>query len=137
MRTWAYNGQVPGSEIRIRKGERLRADVTNKLPADTSIHWHGIAIVNDMDGVPPLTQQPIPAGQGTFSYDFVVPDAGTYWYHSHVGTQLDRGLYGTLIIEDPNEGATTTTNWLWYLTIGSTAQGPIRIRCWRICAIRG
>ena len=104
VRTWAYNGQVPGREIRIRKGERLRADVTNKLPADTSIHWHGIAIVNDMDGVPPLTQQPIPA-QGTFSYDFVVPDAGTYWYHSHVGTQLDRGLYGTLIIEDPNEGA--------------------------------
>ena len=105
VRTWAYNGQVPGREIRIRKGERLRADVTNKLPADTSIHWHGIAIVNDMDGVPPLTQQPIPA-QGTFSYDFVVPDAGTYWYHSHVGTQLDRGLYGTLIIEDPNERAT-------------------------------
>jgi multicopper oxidase len=102
VRTWAYNGQVPGREIRIRKGERLRADVTNRLPADTSIHWHGLAIVNDMDGVPPLTQQPIPA-QGTFSYDFVVPDAGTYWAHSHVGTQLDRGLYLPLIIEDPDE----------------------------------
>jgi multicopper oxidase len=103
VRTWAYNGQVPGREIRIRKGERLRAVVSNKLPADTSIHWHGIAIVNDMDGVPPLTQQPIPA-QATFTYDFVVPDAGTYWYHSHVGAQLDRGLYGPLIIEDPSEG---------------------------------
>ena len=85
VRTWAYNGRVPGNEIRIRKGETLRAAVSNKLPTDTSIHWHGLAIVNDMDGVPPLTQSPIPAG-GSFTYDFVVPDAGTYWYHSHVGT---------------------------------------------------
>ncbi len=104
VRTWAYNGRVPGNEIRIRKGERLRAVVSNRLPAGTSIHWHGLAIVNDMDGVPPLTQSPIPAGE-SFTYDFVVPDAGTYWYHSHVGTQADRGLYGPLIIEDPDEKA--------------------------------
>ncbi len=104
VRTWAYNGRVPGNEIRIRKGETLRAAVTNKLPADTSMHWHGLAIVNDMDGVPPLTQSPIPAG-GDFTYEFMVPDAGTYWYHSHVGTQLDRGLYGPLIIENPAEKA--------------------------------
>jgi len=102
VRTWAYNGKLPGNEIRIRKGERMRATVTNKLAADTSVHWHGLAIVNDMDGVPPLTQSPIPAA-GSFTYDFVVPDAGTYWYHSHVGTQADRGLYGPLIIEDPDE----------------------------------
>lgn len=102
VRTWAYNGRLPGNEIRIRKGETLRATVTNKLPADTSIHWHGLAIVNAMDGVPPLTQAAIPAGE-QFTYDFTVPDAGTYWYHSHVGTQLDRGLYGPLIIEDPDE----------------------------------
>ena len=63
VRTWAYNGRVPGNEIRIRKGETLRAAVSNKLPTDTSIHWHGLAIVNDMDGVPPLTQSPIPAGR--------------------------------------------------------------------------
>lgn len=104
VRTWAYTHRLPGNEIRIRRGQRLRASVTNKLPSDTSIHWHGLAIVNDMDGVPPLTQPPIPAG-GTFEYDFMVPDAGTYWYHSHVGTQLDRGLYGALIVEDPNEKA--------------------------------
>jgi FtsP/CotA-like multicopper oxidase with cupredoxin domain len=104
VRTWAYNARVPGNEIRIRKGQTLRAAVTNKLPADTSMHWHGLAIVNDMDGVPPLTQSPIPAG-GAFTYEFMVPDAGTYWYHSHVGTQLDRGLYGPLIIEDPAEKA--------------------------------
>jgi FtsP/CotA-like multicopper oxidase with cupredoxin domain len=104
VRTWAYTDRLPGNEIRIRKGRRLRAAVSNALPAETSIHWHGVAIVNNMDGVPPLTQAAIPAG-GQFTYDFVVPDAGTYWYHSHVGTQLDRGLYGALIVEDPSEKA--------------------------------
>ena len=72
------------------------------MPQDVTVHWHGIAIVNDMDGVPDLTQAAVPNGE-KFTYDFVVPDAGTYWFHSHVGTQLDRGLYGPLIIEDPNE----------------------------------
>src|SRR5690349_17521407 len=104
VRTWAYTDRLPGNEIRIRKGQRLRAVVSNALPADISIHWHGIAIVNGMDGVPPLTQAAIPTG-GQFIYDFVVPDAGTYWYHSHVGTQLDRGLYGALIVQDPTEKA--------------------------------
>ena len=80
----------------------MRAELTNRLSADTTMHWHGLAILNDMDGVPVLTQPPVPAGQ-VFDYEFVVPDAGTYWFHSHVGTQLDRGLYGPLIIEDPDE----------------------------------
>ena len=74
------------------------------MPQDVTAHWHGIAIVNDMDGVPVLTQDAVPNGQ-TFNYDFVVPDAGTYYFHSHVGTQLDRGLYGPLIVEDPDEKA--------------------------------
>jgi multicopper oxidase len=102
VRTWAYTDRLPGNEIRLRKGQRMRATVNNRLPAETSIHWHGLAIPNAMDGVPPLTQAAIPAGGG-FTYDFVVPDAGTYWYHSHVGTQADRGLYGALIVEDPAE----------------------------------
>lgn len=102
LQTWAYGNQVPAQEIRLRKGERLRAALTNAMPQDVTVHWHGIAIVNDMDGVPILTQSAVPNGQ-TFTYDFVVPDAGTYWFHSHVGTQLDRGLYGPLIVEDPDE----------------------------------
>ncbi len=102
LHTWAYGNQVPASEIRLRKGERLRAELTNALPQGVTAHWHGIALVNDMDGVPQLTQEAVPNGQ-KFIYDFVVPDAGTYWFHSHVGTQLDRGLYGPLIIEDPDE----------------------------------
>ncbi|OBG85456.1 copper oxidase [Mycobacterium sp. E136] len=104
VRTWAYADGVPGPEIRIRKGERMRAQLNNKLSAPTTIHWHGLAIPNPMDGVPVLTQPAVPAGE-SFTYDFVVPDAGTYWYHSHEGTQLDRGLYGPLIIEDPADGA--------------------------------
>ncbi|GAT12357.1 multicopper oxidase family protein [Mycolicibacterium novocastrense] len=104
VRTWAYRDQVPGPQIRIRKGDRMRAQLNNGLPAPTTIHWHGLAIPNAMDGVPVLTQPAVPAGQ-SFTYDFVVPDAGTYWYHSHEGTQLDRGLYGPLIIEDPADGA--------------------------------
>ncbi|MGZ5365021.1 MAG: multicopper oxidase family protein [Mycobacterium sp.] len=102
FRTWAYGNQVPAREIRLRKGERLRATLTNAMPQDVTVHWHGIAIVNNMDGVPILTQDAVPNGQ-TFNYDFVVPDAGTYYFHSHVGTQLDRGLYGPLIVEDPDE----------------------------------
>lgn len=100
--TWAYDGRVPGKEIRLRKGETLRAALTNNLPADTSVHWHGLAIPNPMDGVPILTQPATPQGQ-KFNYEFVVPDSGTYWFHSHEGTQTDRGLYGPLIIEDAGE----------------------------------
>lgn len=104
VRTWAYGDRLPGPEIRLRKGETMRAQLTNKLPAPTTIHWHGLAIPNGMDGVPVLTQPAVPPG-GDFTYEFVVPDAGSYWYHSHEGTQLDRGLYGPLIIEDPADGA--------------------------------
>jgi multicopper oxidase len=100
--TWAYDGRLPGKEIRLRKGDTLRAAVTNNLPADTTVHWHGLAIPNPMDGVPVLTQPATTPGQ-RFNYQFVVPDSGTYWFHSHEGTQTDRGLYGPLIIEDPNE----------------------------------
>jgi len=103
VRTWTYTGTVPAKEIRLRKGGRLRATVTNDLPQPTTVHWHGLAIPNDMDGVPVLTQPAIIPG-GVFTYQFTVPDAGTYYLHSHVGTQLDRGMYGPLIIEDPDDG---------------------------------
>jgi len=103
VRTWTYTGTVPAKEIRLRKGQTLRAPVTNTLPQETTVHWHGLAIVNAMDGVPVLTQPAI-APAGNFVYEFVVPDAGTYYLHSHVGTQLDRGMYGPLIIEDPDDG---------------------------------
>jgi multicopper oxidase len=104
VRTWSWDGQVPGKEIRLTRGQTMRAELVNNLPHDTTIHWHGLAIPNAMDGVPVLTQQPV-APQGRFRYGFTVPDAGTYWAHSHFGSQLDRGLYAPLIIEDPQDGS--------------------------------
>jgi FtsP/CotA-like multicopper oxidase with cupredoxin domain len=91
---------VPGPELRVMAGEVLKVAVSNGLPEDTTVHWHGLALRNDMDGVPDLTQAPVAAGS-TFTYEFVAPHPGTYWFHPHVGTQLDRGLYAPLIVEDP------------------------------------
>ena len=98
---WAYGGQVPGPTIRVRQHERLKVAATNRLDEETTIHWHGLRIPNGMDGVPHLTQRPIAPGE-TFLYDFVVPDAGTYWYHPHHRSfeQVGRGLYGALIVEE-------------------------------------
>jgi FtsP/CotA-like multicopper oxidase with cupredoxin domain len=98
---WAYSGQVPGPAIRIRQGERIRVRVENRLPEETTVHWHGVRVPNAMDGVPHLTQEPIGPGK-TFTYEFDVPDAGTYWYHPHQHStvQVGRGLCGALIVEE-------------------------------------
>jgi len=101
---WTYNGEVPGPEIRVRKGDRVRVRFTNNLEEPTSIHWHGIRIDNAMDGVSGLTQEPVQPG-ASFVYDFEVPDAGTYWYHAHNKSwnQVGRGLYGPMIIDEPEK----------------------------------
>ena len=80
----------------------FRITVENKLDEDTTVHWHGLRVPNAMDGVPHLTQPPIGPG-ATFVYEFEVPDAGTYWYHPHQRSfeQVGRGLYGPLIVEEP------------------------------------
>jgi FtsP/CotA-like multicopper oxidase with cupredoxin domain len=98
---WAYDGIVPGPEIRGRLGDRLRVAVENRLDEETTVHWHGLRVPNAMDGVPHLTQKPIAPGE-TFVYEFDVPDAGTYWYHPHQRgfEQVGRGLYGPLIVEE-------------------------------------
>lgn len=98
-RTWGYNGQYPGPEVRLREGEHLEATVENHLPEETTIHWHGLPLPNPMDGVPGLTQEPIPPG-GSFVYAFAAEPAGSYIYHSHVGLQIDRGLVAPLVIEE-------------------------------------
>jgi FtsP/CotA-like multicopper oxidase with cupredoxin domain len=98
---WAYNGQVPGPEIRVRQGERLRVVVANRLDDETTVHWHGVRVPIAMDGVPHLTQKPIAPGEH-FVYEFDLPDAGTFWYHPHVRSseQVGRGLLGPLIVEE-------------------------------------
>jgi FtsP/CotA-like multicopper oxidase with cupredoxin domain len=93
---------VPGPAIRLTKGDVLRATLTNSLPEPTTIHWHGLAIRNDMDGVPGLTQKAIAPGS-SFTYEFAVTEPGTFWFHPHSGLQLDRGLYGALLVDDPAE----------------------------------
>lgn len=100
-RMLGFNGSVPGPQIRVRKGERVRVDVENGLDEGTAVHWHGIRLENSMDGVPVLTQNLIDPGN-TKTYSFVAPDAGTFWYHSHYISheQVARGLMGPLIIED-------------------------------------
>jgi FtsP/CotA-like multicopper oxidase with cupredoxin domain len=101
MRVWAYNGQVPGPTLRIRLGDTLRVRFTNHLPQSTTVHWHGVRVPNAMDGVPWVTQPPIEPGE-TFVYEFAPKDAGTFWFHPHIRSseQVERGLFGVLIVED-------------------------------------
>lgn len=98
---WTYNGSAPGPEIRVERGQRVKVRFTNRLSEPTSVHWHGIRIENGMDGVSSLTQPPVMPG-ASFVYDFVAPDAGTYWYHAHNKSwnQVARGLYGPLIVDE-------------------------------------
>jgi FtsP/CotA-like multicopper oxidase with cupredoxin domain len=99
---WTYNGGIPGPLIRVRAGDRLVVHFSNHLPEATTVHWHGIRVPIQMDGVPDVSQPPVAHG-GTFTYEFAVPDAGLYWYHPHVmsAAQVGFGLYGALLVEDP------------------------------------
>ncbi|MFC3076749.1 copper resistance system multicopper oxidase [Phenylobacterium terrae] len=94
----AINGQVPGPLIRLKEGQRARIAVTNRLDEDTSIHWHGLLVPFQMDGVPGVSFPGIRPGE-TFVYDFPVRHAGTYWYHSHSGLQELMGHYAPLVID--------------------------------------
>ncbi|MHA7777496.1 multicopper oxidase family protein [Roseibium sp. M-1] len=108
---WLYNNRLPGPEIRVKRGERVKVRFLNGLDEPTSVHWHGIRIDNAMDGVAGLTQPPVAPG-ASFDYDFVVPDAGTFWYHAHnmSWNQVPRGLAGALIVEDDEPQFDTETD---------------------------
>src|SRR5437762_6333820 len=112
---WAYDGTVPGPELRVRRGEPVRITVVNELSEDTTVHWHGIRLPNAMDGVPGLTQKPIRPGE-SFVYEFTPPDAGTFWYHPHADTlqQLGRGLAGALIVEE-TEPVAVDRDLVWFI----------------------
>lgn len=125
VNTWGYGQSLPGPELRAKAGDLLRITLDNQLPDLTTIHWHGIALRNAADGVPGLTQQAVPQGN-KFLYEFVAPDPGTYFFHSHQGVQLDRGLYAPLIIDDPAEPGGYDAEWVVTLDdwIDGTGRTP-------------
>jgi FtsP/CotA-like multicopper oxidase with cupredoxin domain/plastocyanin len=100
VRAWAYNGQMPGPEIRAREGDRVRITLRNELPVGTTIHWHGVNLPPEMDGPVGLNQAAVEPGE-EFIYEFVATPSGTRWYHSHADptAQIALGLYGPLIVE--------------------------------------
>jgi FtsP/CotA-like multicopper oxidase with cupredoxin domain len=102
-RAWGYNGQIPGPTIEAKVGDVLELRFTNHLPEPTTIHWHGLQIPAVMDGTD-MVQNPIQPGE-SFTYRFKLPDAGTFWYHPHSNEtiQLERGLYGAIVVRGPGE----------------------------------
>jgi FtsP/CotA-like multicopper oxidase with cupredoxin domain len=100
---YAFNRQVPGPRIRVTQGDRVRLHVTNHLPEPTTVHWHGLIVPNAMDGPAEITQKPIPPG-ASFTYEFIVRQHGTYFYHSHrePDRQQTLGMYGVFIV-DPKD----------------------------------
>jgi FtsP/CotA-like multicopper oxidase with cupredoxin domain len=105
---WTYNGMLPGPQIEANAGDTVRIRFKNSLPEATTIHWHGVRVPAAMDGSH-VAQAPIQPGD-EFTYEFVVPDAGTFWYHPHIRSdeQVERGLYGSFVVRGPNEPSTTS-----------------------------
>ncbi|TBL69077.1 multicopper oxidase family protein [Paenibacillus thalictri] len=101
---WTFNNSVPGPQIRVKQGDTVKVNLKNQLPEPVTIHWHGVPVPNTMDGIPGVTQNAVQPGQ-SFTYEFKADVPGTYWYHSHQDSvnQLDRGLYGSFIVEGKNE----------------------------------
>ncbi|MCH9730435.1 MAG: multicopper oxidase family protein [Actinomycetia bacterium] len=124
-RTLAYNDQVPGPLIRAGVGDELVVNVANGLKHPSSMHWHGLALRNDMDGASPATPNINPADR--FTYRFTSPYPGTYWAHPHTGLDADYGLYVPVIIDDPAEPGRYDAEWIvmlddWTAGVGSSPQ---------------
>ena len=113
-KTWAYTDELDGNVLRGKAGDLFRVTVDNQLPTATSVHWHGIALRNASDGVPGVTQDPI-AAKSAFTYEFVAPHAGTYFFHPHSGVQIDRGLYAPLVLDDPRDPGDHDAEWVLVL----------------------
>lgn len=103
INAWGFNKQIPGPVLSAKKGDTLVVRFQNNLPEATMVHWHGIRLPANMDGTGEV-QQPILPGE-SFEYRFMVPDAGTFWYHSHQNetVQMEKGMYGAIVIEDDTD----------------------------------
>ncbi|HEX6224330.1 MAG TPA: multicopper oxidase family protein [Chryseolinea sp.] len=102
---WGFNNMVPGPTLQAEKGDRLVVKVKNNLAEPTIVHWHGIQLNSEMDGTDSV-QTPIAPGE-EFEYSFIVPNAGTFWYHSHQNetVQMERGMYGAITVSGPEDPA--------------------------------
>jgi FtsP/CotA-like multicopper oxidase with cupredoxin domain len=124
---WTYNGTVPGPRLEARVGDRVVVNFRNSLPEATTLHWHGLRVPADMDGSPAMHAH-IPPG-GTFRYSFELLDAGTFWYHPHVRSdvQVEKGLYGSIVVHGDGEPAAAAEHTLvlddvWLKEDGSFAD---------------
>ena len=131
-RAWGFNGQVPGPTIEARVGDVLEVRLTNSLPEPTSIHWHGLQLPAAMDGTD-MVQNPIMPGE-TFIYRFKLPDAGTFWYHPHTNetVQLERGLYGAIVVRGPGEPVLDAERVLVIDDVALDRKGEIKPPGWWI-----
>ena len=116
VRAWTYNQTMPGPELRVREGDRVKITLVNKLPVGTTIHWHGLNVPPAQDGPAGLNQAPVEPGE-SFTYDWIATPAGTRWYHSHtdVATQVMLGLYGSLIVEPKEPTGTYDRDYTYIL----------------------
>ncbi len=100
----AINDQIPGPTLHFKEGDTVTINVYNHLKEGTTIHWHGLIVPWNMDGVEGVSQEPIPPG-GVYHYQFTLKQSGTYWYHAHTGLQEQEGMYGAIIIDPPTPPA--------------------------------
>ena len=101
MDAWGFNGSTPGPTIQVRQGDRVRVVLENRLPESTTLHWHGLEVPIEQDGVPWISQRPVPPG-GTYTYEFTVHQEGTFFYHAHSAMQEMMGLIGLFIAHPAN-----------------------------------
>jgi manganese oxidase len=124
IEAWAYNDQIPGPQIRVREGDRIRINLKNELPESTGMHFHGVEVPNDQDGVPFLTQPPIKPGE-MYKYEFTVPNSGSHMYHSHhnAAKQVGLGLLGAFIVEPKSKGQYDTLPVDYVMILNDGAHG--------------
>ncbi len=121
---WAYNEQIPGPQIHVREGDRVRIILHNELPESTAIHFHGLEVPNDQDGVPYITQPPVKSGE-SYTYEFTAPNPGSHMYHSHhnAAKQVGLGLLGAFIIEPKRKRAIEKVDIDYVMILNDGAHG--------------
>jgi FtsP/CotA-like multicopper oxidase with cupredoxin domain len=131
IEAWGYNGRTPGPTIEVTEGDRCRFYVTNRLPEETTVHWHGVILPNGMDGVGGLTQKSIPPGE-TYVYEFTFAKAGTFMYHPHFDemTQMALGAMGMIVVHPRRRPARRVRDHAimlheWKITAGTRRPDPL------------